>query len=180
MSFLRNNPKIDLSGLHPTGVTFSVNHDGTYAITDERSGVTNLLSSIDKGKNRSVFGIAYDGVKITIDAVVGGLPRRRCRFPYRVINIDGVKLGTLKLCQGVRQDYFIISLPLHHKLGNWETLYYDHTIKDVQIYNRGCLFAVAKYEKGIFSLLISKNELTLQCLALALAAIDSKRQPKFF
>lgn len=174
MSFLRNNPKIDLTALHPTGINFIVNGDGTYAITDEKSGATNLLSCIDKRKNRSVFGVAYDGIKITIDAVVGGL-KYTYRFPYRTIHIGRVRLGTLKLCQGVRTNYFVLSLPLHHKLGNWETLYYDHTTKDVQIYNKGCLFAVAKFEAKKYRLLILEDGSTIQCLALALAAIDSKK-----
>ena len=182
MSRLKSNPNIDLSSLHLTGVSFEVFDDGSVSISSEKTGLFSTLSVKEKEWRKVIFGSFLDRNTLKIEAVgiikphksiLRTLLERKYRTPNRIIHINGKNIGVLEICRGAKSIFGTRSLPLHHALKKWETLYYDHTTKDVQIYYKGRLFAAATYHNGIYQFLILKDEFIPLCLGLALASIDS-------
>lgn len=183
MSRLKSNPNIDLSKLHLTGLSFKVLENGAISIFDEKADEVNELSVKEKGWRKVISGTLFGKNTVRIDAIgkrpmhksiINTLLESKDRSSSRSIVINGKKIGVLKECYGLKSSYWVKSLPYHHELKNWETLYYEKTTKDVQIYYRGKLFAAAKYYKGIYLFLILKDGYVPLCLGLALAAIDGE------
>lgn len=183
MSKLKSNKNIDLSKLHLTEISFKVFDNGDISIFDEKNDEINELSIVIKGWRKVISGKTFGSNTVRISAIgrrplhrsiLNTLMETKDRTSSRSIEINGKKIGTLKECLGLKQRWWVKSLPYHHKLNSWETLYYDKTTKDVQIYNKGKLFAAAKYYKGIYHFLILKDEFKHICLGLALASIDSE------
>lgn len=182
MSRLKNNPNIDLSSLHLTGVSFEVFDNGSVSIFSEKTGSFSTLSVKEKEWRKVIFGSFLDRNTLKIEAVgrtklhksiLRTMLERKYRTSDRVIHINGKNIGVLEECRGAKSIFGSRSLPFHHALKKWETLYYDCTTKDVQIYYKGRLFAAAKYNEKSYQFLILKDEYLLLCLGLALASIDS-------
>lgn len=183
MGRLKSNPDIDLSKLHLTGLSFKVSNTGGISIYNEKTDEVNELTVKEKGWRKTITGTLFGNNTVRIDAIgkrpihksiINTLLESKDRSSSRAIEINGKKIGTLKECYGLKSSWWVKSLPYHHELKNWETLYYDKTTKDVQIYYRGKLFAAAKYYKGIYQFLILKDDFIPLCVGLSLAAIDSE------
>lgn len=183
MSRLKSNPDIDLSKLHLTGLSFKASNTGGISIYNEKTDEVNELTVKEKGWRKTITGTLFGNNTVRIDAIgerpihksiINTLLESKDRSSNRAIEINGKKIGTLKECNGFKSSWWVKSLPYHHELKNWETLYYDKTTKDVQIYYRGQLFAAAKYCEGIYQLLILKDDFIPLCIGLSLAAIDSE------
>ena len=182
MGRLRSNPNIDISKLKETKIVIALRHAGFFTITNKETSESHDLQVEVKGWKKVVYGLAYDKVTYKIVAV-GKMPMHRDllrmigekkqRTRNRIIAVNGKRIGELGECAGARQGYHINSLPLHHSLKHWETLYYDNSSKDVQVYYKGKLFAVARLN-GNYHVYILKEEYLPLCLGLILAAIDSR------
>ena len=183
MSRLKSNPNIDLSKLQLTRISFKITDDGSILVFDAEKENICTLTIKEKGWRKVISGNIFDDCSIKIEAVgkrpmhksiINTLLESKDRTSNRIISINGKKIGELKECLGLRNSYWVHSLPYHHALKNWETLYYDNTTKDVQIYYRGKLFAAAKFFKGTYQFLILKQNYLTLCVALAIAAIDTE------
>lgn len=183
MSKIKSNPNIDLSKLNLTGISFKISEEGNISIYNEKTDELNDLTIKEKGWRKVICGSFFGTNTIRIDAIgkrpmhksiINTLLESKDRSSSRLIKINGKKIGILKECYGLKSSWWIKSLPYHHKLKNWETLFYDKTTKDVQIYYKGKIFAAAKYYKGIYHFLILKDNFIPLCLGLAIAAIDSE------
>ena len=181
MSRLKNNPNICLDELHMTSISFQIATE--ISILDDKTKIRNVLKVEEKGWRKVIFGTTYDKNSVRIEAV-GKKPLHKSiimtmttptdRSSNRVVGVNGKKIGVLEECLGLRNSYWIHALPYHHAMKNWETLYYDNSTRDVQIYYKGHIFAAAKYYDGVYKMLILKDEYLPLCIGLAIAAIDSK------
>lgn len=184
MPSVKSNPNIDLSKLHISGVSFKVTEDGSFVIFFAKTESLNTLSIEQKGRQRIISGILFKNNTIKIETVVikesfhrtlfGTIIDTTGRTSDRIIQINGEKVGILEESFDSRNAWEFNSQPYYCMLDNWETLYYDNTTLDVQIYYKRKLFAVAKYFKGTYQFLIREDNYLLLCLGLALASIDSR------
>lgn len=182
MSSIKCNANIDISDLHLTEISFKIDINGFIYIFDEKTDDVNTLLIEEKGWRRVISGVLFDNNTIKIEAVgkeqihrtvFGTILEPEERTSERIIRINGENFGTLRECSSLKFSWLIEPQPYHHTLNNWETFYYGNTTRDVQIYYKSNLFAVAKYYKGFYQFLILKNNYLSFCLGLALAAIDS-------
>ena len=182
---LKSNPNIDLSELHSTDIFFKISENASIFVENKRTNETNELSIKEKGWRKVISGTLFEQITVQIEAIgkkrshkgqllIEYLLEPKYRSSDRKIIVSGEKLGVLKQCYGLRSAWLVRSLPYHHSLQNWETLYYDNSTKDVQVYYKGKIFAAAKHYKGTYEFFILKDEYTAICLGLVLAAIDAK------
>ena len=172
--------KID--GLHLTNIAFTV-FDKSICIIDKNAGNKSVLSIYEKRWKKIISGTMFANNTVKIEAV-GKRPLHKSllmtaleskdRSSNRIVEINGKKFGVLKECYGGRNTWWIHSLPYHHKINGWVTYYYDNTTLDVKILHGNRLNAIAKYGIGKYHLYIKDDKNVALCLALALAAIDSK------
>lgn len=184
MSSVKSNPNIDLSRLHISGVSFKITEDGSFAIFFAKTEGLNTLSLEQKGQKRIISGTLFKNNTIKIETVVikesfhrtifGAIIDSTGRSSDRAVQINGEKVGILEECSDSKNAWEFNSQPYCCVLDNWETLYFDNTTLDVQIFYKRKLFGVAKYFKGTYQFLIREDNYLLLCLGLALASIDSR------
>ena len=156
MSKLENNPNIDTSFLPYSGISFKVSVFGI-TVLDTKENNKSTLEIQTKHLNKAIFGNVFGRATIKIDAVIKKHHRRhsffepKYRSQDRIIYINGKKIGVLEEYCGAR-SWGANSLPFHHEMNKWDTLYYDNASKDVQIYCNSSLVAVAKYVDEYYNL----------------------------
>lgn len=177
MSRLKANPDIDIKGLKKSKISFIHN----MIIDNEKETSNKLVMEIKRGKS-SLKGIIYDKVSIEIipiskrglhKGLFNTLTSPKHPTSDREIILNKKKLGILKEAYGLRKEFFAKSLPIHGELKHWETLYYDKSSREIQVYYRGSIFAVAKPEGPYHVVYIKKLEYLDVCLALMIASQDS-------
>ena len=182
---LKYDSHIDISALSYSNISFEYANKKSIVMVETPDGVINPLTVRENGWKKTISGNVFGDNEIKIRAVgakrmhrsmIDTLLDSKRRTSHRIIEINGKTIGTLKRKPATLRDLLSIKIfPLHHVLDDWDTLYYDGSTKDVQIYYKTKLFAVAKHEKGnCYRLLVSQKEHMVLCFCLALASIDGK------
>ena len=191
VSKLQSNPNIDLSKLQPTGIFFQVN-PRSFLVIEGKTNAEYPLSTQEKKWRKTISGELPGGDTIKIKAVGKKKPIGRTHFVIellimsffqifkpkyrsrvRIVEMNGRRVGVLDECLGARRILGRQSLPRHCSLNSWETLYYDHSTKDVQIYHHGNLVGVAKYASDTYEVLSLDGTNKSLFTALAIASIDA-------
>ncbi len=177
MSRLKANPNIDIKGLKKSKISFIHN----MIIDNEKETSNKLVMEVKRGKS-VLKGTMFDKTTVEIipiskrglhKGIFNTLTSPKHPTTDREIKLNGKKLGVLKEAYGLRKEFLAKSLPIHGELKHWETLYYDKSSREIQVYFRGDIFAVAKLEGMYHVVYIKKLEYLDVCLALMLASMDS-------